>query len=110
MRSSQDSGVHCDENCGDTHHVQVPHHDRHSSRKCSKKHSSVHSGKDPRKRSRNQICERARKERLGEWSGVEAVGSGVGGPRIGVNFSGHSGRLHWGRHTILRVSATKGGS
>ena len=81
-----------------------------SSRKCLKKHSSVHSRKDSRKRSRNQTCKKARKERMGEWSGVEAVGGGVGGLRVGVNVSGHGRRPFRGGHQSLRVSAVEGGS
>ena len=41
---------------------------------------------------RRQTCERARKERLGEWRNVEAVGGGVDDLRVGLNVSGHSDR------------------
>ena len=50
----------------------------------------VHSGKDPRKRLKKQTCERARKERMGEWSGVKAVSGGVKSLRFSVDLAGHS--------------------
>ena len=49
------------------------------------------SGKDLRKRLRNQTCERARKELLGKWSRVKVVGDSVCGLRVGVKLVGHSG-------------------
>ena len=61
------------------------------------------------KRLRRQTYKRAKKERLGELSGVKAIGDGVSGLRVSVNISGHSGCPSRGGHQLLRVSTTKGG-
>ena len=79
-------------------------------KKCPKKYSSIHLGKDLRKRSRKQTCKRTTKECLDEWIGVKAVVGSGDVLRVSVNVSGRSGGPSRDGHPILRISPVEGGS